>query len=84
MVIAWLFAYGIAGFPSWMATALEVTAAAVTLIMVFVIHHTQRRVEVATQLKLDELVRSSDADDVLAEVEANEVEFERRRANRAR
>ena len=46
-----------------MATALEVVAASTTLVMVFVIHHTQRRREVAVHLKLDELVRSSDADD---------------------
>lgn len=83
IVTAWLIGYGLAGFPTWMATALEVTAAAATLIMVFVIQHTQRRIEVATQLKLDELVRSSDADDTLAEIEADEAEFERRRAGRA-
>ena len=82
-VAAWLIGYALAGFPTWMATTLQVAGAAATLIMVFVIHHTQRRVEVATQLKLDELVRSSEADDALAEIEADDQEFERRNARRA-
>jgi low affinity Fe/Cu permease len=84
LVAIWLSAYAIAGFPLWMAHALEVVAAATTLIMVFVIQHTQRRVECATQLKLDELVRSSDADDAVAAIEsATDDEFERHRARTA-
>jgi len=68
-VSAWLVAYLALGFPTWMANVIEVAAAAVTLVMVFVIQHTQRRTEIATQLKLDELVRSSDADDHVVAIE---------------
>lgn len=46
------------------ATDFVILTAAVTLVMVFVLHHNQRRSLSALQLKLDELVRSSpDADD---------------------
>ena len=69
VVSVWLVAYALAGFPGWMATVLEVAAASVTLVMVFVIQHTQQRVVAATQLKLDELVRVSEADDEVAEIE---------------
>ena len=42
----------------------------VTLVMVFVIQHTQERQRSATQRKLDELIRSSaSADDALIAVE---------------
>jgi low affinity Fe/Cu permease len=81
-VVAWLAAYAVRGFPSWMGEALQVVAAAVTLVMVFAIQHSQRRTEAAIQLKLDELVRSSDADDRLAEIEADDDELERRRRHR--
>ena len=82
LVVAWLVVYAIKGFPSWMATALEVVAASTTLVMVFVIHHTQRRREVAVHLKLDELVRSSDADDAIAEIETNHHELDRQHQDR--
>ena len=81
VVVLWVASYVIAGFPRWMADALEVTAAATTLVMVFVILHTQRRVELATQLKLDELVRVTDADDAVAQIEtADDDALERRHA----
>ena len=81
---AWLVGYLVLGFPTWMANVLQVTAAAVTLVMVFVIQHTQRRVEIATQLKLDELVRTSDADDRLAAIETeDDDELQRQRQRRA-
>jgi low affinity Fe/Cu permease len=84
VVAVWIAAYAIAGFPDWMATTLMVVAAAVTLVMVFVIQHTQRRLECATQLKLDELVRSSDADDSVAEIEvADDDELERQRERKS-
>jgi low affinity Fe/Cu permease len=83
-VTVWLVIYALTGFPDWMATALQVTAAAVTLVMVFVIQHTQQRVEAATQLKLDELVRDSGADDDVAGIEAaTGDELERQRARRS-
>src|SRR4029077_14128098 len=48
----------VAGFlVSWEVTLLHVSAA-VTLVMVFVLHHAQRREQAATQLKLDEIVRA--------------------------
>jgi len=84
VVVVWVTAYVLAGFPAWMASALEVVAAAVTLVMVFIIQHAQRRQEMATQLKLDELIRASDADDVVAEIEeADGDELERQRARRS-
>jgi len=57
-------------FPiSWLAT-FSAGAAAITLVMVFVIQHTQSREQLATQLKLDELIRAlPQADDHLVHVE---------------
>src|SRR5438552_1068583 len=84
IVSAWLVGYLVLGFPTWMANVLQVTAAAVTLVMVFVIQHTQRRVEIATQLKLDELVRTSDADDRVAAIETeDDDELHRQRERRS-
>lgn len=58
-------------FPSYWTSAFTVGAAAVTLVMVFVIQHTQSREQTATQLKLDELIRAfPQADDHLVRVEA--------------
>lgn len=58
------------GVPdSWLAK-FSAGAAAVTLVMVFVIQHTQSREQLATQLKLDELIRAlPQADDHLVHVE---------------
>ena len=51
-------------FPSWWQVTLYSTTSAVTLVMVFAIQHTQRREQLVTQRKLDELVRAQpDADD---------------------
>jgi low affinity Fe/Cu permease len=47
-----------AGFPSRWVSGFEVTAAVLTLIMVFTIQHTQTREQAATQRKLDELLRA--------------------------
>ena len=59
-----------AGFPQWWQTALYSVAGSVTLLMVFVIQHTNERQTAATQRKLDELIRSSaHADDHLIAVE---------------
>ena len=55
--------------PTW-ATGFSTVAAAVTLVMVFVIQHTQTRQQIATQLKLDELIRAAPrADDHLVHIE---------------
>jgi low affinity Fe/Cu permease len=58
------------GVPdSWLAK-FSAGAAGITLVMVFVIHHTQSREQLATQLKLDELIRAlPQADDHLVHVE---------------
>ena len=48
----------VAGFPESWEVAFSTVAAAVTLVMVFVLHHAQRREQAATQLKLDEIVRA--------------------------
>lgn len=55
---------------AWEDTFITVSAA-VTLVMVFVIQHTQSRQQLVTQLKLDELVHSSPrADDRVVHLEA--------------
>jgi low affinity Fe/Cu permease len=60
-----------AGFPDVWTSAFSLSAAAITLVMVFVIQHTQSREQTATQLKLDELIRAlPQADDHLVHVEA--------------
>jgi len=58
------------GFPPNWETAFSAVAAAVTLVMLFVIQHTQSRHQLALQLKLDELIRASPvADDQLVRIE---------------
>jgi low affinity Fe/Cu permease len=55
--------------PNW-ETGFSSVAAAVTLVMLFVIQHTQSRHQLALQLKLDELIRTSPAaDDQLVHIE---------------
>lgn len=59
-----------AGFPGNWQVAFATVAESVTLVMLFVIQHTQNRQQVALQLKLDELIRSSPhADDLLVHIE---------------
>ncbi len=76
----------IGGFPESWEVAFSTVAAAVTLVMVFVLHHAQRREQTATQLKLDEIVRAipqaddhyvhlqAAQDDELREVEKRHIE----------
>jgi low affinity Fe/Cu permease len=69
-VAVFLGALTIAGDPASWQTAFATTASAITLVMVFVIQHTQSRQQAAIQLKLDELVRSTPgADDRLVHIE---------------
>ena len=49
----------ILGFPIVWVNTFEVTVSTVTLLMVFTIQHTQGREQVATQRKLDELLRAT-------------------------
>lgn len=56
--------------PRWEASFATVSAS-ITLIMLFVIQHTQNRQMVVIQLKLDELIRTSpEADNILVHIEA--------------
>jgi len=53
---AWLMVSIVAGFPAGWETVFETVTAALTLVMVFVIQHTQARHQRATQRKLDEIL----------------------------
>lgn len=58
-ILVGLVATGAAlGFPSGWVAGFEVGTSAVTLMMVFAIQHTQGREQLATQRKLDELLRA--------------------------
>jgi low affinity Fe/Cu permease len=58
-VVLFVATGAIAGFPSHWVTGFEVSVSAVTLVMVFVIQHTQGREQAATQRKLDELLKAT-------------------------
>ena len=62
-------------FPSTWEAGFSAIASGITLLMLFVIQHTQSRQQAVTQLKLDELIRSSPrADDLLVHLETAEDE----------
>ncbi len=66
----WLVVGLVYTFPDWWETVLYSVTSAITLVMVFVIQHTQTRQQSATQRKLDELLRAMPtADDRLIAVE---------------
>jgi len=46
------------GFPTGWVAGFEVSTSAITLMMVFVIQHTQGREQAATQRKLDEILKA--------------------------
>ena len=70
VVCVFVLALVIAGFPGNWQVAFATVAESVTLVMLFVIQHTQSRQQIALQLKLDELIRSSpEADDLLVHIE---------------
>jgi low affinity Fe/Cu permease len=58
LLVAFLAVGAVLGFPNQWVVAFEVTVAALTLMMVFTIQHTQSREQAATQRKLDELLRA--------------------------
>jgi low affinity Fe/Cu permease len=64
-------------FPMSWEAAFSTIAGAVTLVMLFVVQHTQGRNHLVLQLKFDELIRSSpDAGDLLVRLEvAHDSEF---------
>ena len=69
-MLVWLAVGLLYRFPDWWETVLYSVTSAVTLVMVFVIQHTQTRQQSATQRKLDELLRAMPtADDRLIAVE---------------
>jgi low affinity Fe/Cu permease len=57
-LVTFLLVGALLGFPDRWVVAFEVTVAALTLLMVFTIQHTQGREQAATQRKLDELLRA--------------------------
>ncbi len=76
-------------FPAHWVTAFETGASGVTLVMVFVIQHTQAREQAATQRKLDELLRAlpeaqsdlmmleEDSEETMKRVEADQRDLKR-------
>ncbi len=73
-VFALLLGFGIAlsamGFPANWEVGFATVVSLITLLMLFVIQHTQGRHQKVLQLKLDELIRSSPhADDLLVHIE---------------
>ena len=55
--IVWVVVTAAFGFPSQWDAIFQTLVAAITLVMVFVIQHTQARQQAATQRKLDEILR---------------------------
>jgi low affinity Fe/Cu permease len=55
--IVWVAVTAAFGFPSQWDAIFQTLVAAITLVMVFVIQHTQARQQAATQRKLDEILR---------------------------
>jgi len=73
IVGGFLVVLGINGFPQSWEVLFSTVVEAVTVVMVFVLHHTQRREQAATQLKLDELIRAMpQADDRFVRVQASD------------
>jgi len=71
IVIIFAVVLAIEGFPGRWEEGFSTAGTAITLLMLFVIQHTQNRQQVATQLKLDELIRASpEADDFLVKIES--------------
>ncbi|MHB8378888.1 MAG: low affinity iron permease family protein [Acidimicrobiales bacterium] len=60
-------------FPAKWQLVFSTLASSITLVMLFVIQHTQSRQQTVLQLKLDELIRASpNADDLLVQLEKAE------------
>jgi low affinity Fe/Cu permease len=70
VLVVFILVLGLNGFPERWQVEFSTIAEAVTLIMLFVIQHTQSRQQIVLQLKLDELIRTSpNADDLLVHLE---------------
>lgn len=63
VVGAWLVLGAVIEFPMWWQVTLYSVSSSVTLLMVFVIQHTQSHQQMATQRKLDEILRAVPAAD---------------------
>jgi low affinity Fe/Cu permease len=71
VVIVWIGVIA-TGFDADLQLGFATVCSGITVTMVFVIQHTQHRSQQATQLKLDELIRSlPQADDRVVRVEAS-------------
>jgi low affinity Fe/Cu permease len=71
VLVVFIIVLAIEGFPSSWQMDFSTVAEAITLILLFVIQHTQSRQQAVLQLKLDELIRASpNADDLLVHLEA--------------
>jgi low affinity Fe/Cu permease len=86
VVVAWI-AIGVTGFDQGVQVAFSTVCAGLTVMMVFVLQHAQRREQVALQLKVNEIIRAlPQADDHLIGVEASSddeiVEIERNHRDR--
>lgn len=69
-VLVVLVVIAVVGFTSELEYAFTSIASAITLVMVFVIQHTQSRQQLALQIKLDELLRAlPQADDHYVHIE---------------
>jgi low affinity Fe/Cu permease len=68
--LAWVVISVAFGFPAGWEKVFQTLVAAVTVVMVFVIQHTQARHQAATQRKLDEILRAlPEADNSLLALE---------------
>lgn len=73
VLIVYLLVLAINNFPGRWQVGFSTVAESITLVMLFVIQHTQSRQQTVLQLKLDELIRSSpNADDLLVHLEVAE------------
>jgi low affinity Fe/Cu permease len=70
VLLVFLVILGIEGFPTNWLTTFGAIANVITLIMLFVIQHTQSRHQLVLQLKLDELILATPrADDRVVKLE---------------
>jgi low affinity Fe/Cu permease len=69
LIIAWALTGPIFDFNETWQLVINTSTTIITFIMVFLIQATQNRDSKALHLKLDELIRSSDARDVFADLE---------------
>jgi low affinity Fe/Cu permease len=70
VLLVFLLILAIKGFPTTWLTTFGAMADVITLIMLFMIQHTQSRHQLVLQLKLDELIRASPrADDRVVKLE---------------